>query len=105
MALRVRELTERERHELERRARSRTEAARVVERARLILAVAQGQTVPVVAAAVGLVPDTGRQWVKRFNAAGLDGLADRQAEGLFVLAKPFDLDRLLAAVERELAVA
>jgi transposase len=81
MALRVRELTTDERHELERRARSRTEPARVVERARLVLAVAGGQTAPAAAAALGLVPDTGRQWVGRFNRDGLRGLEDRPRSG------------------------
>ena len=81
MALRVRTMTDEERRELARRAGARTEPARMVERARLILAVAEGQTAPAAAAALGLVPDTGRLWVKRFNAHGLDGLADRPRAG------------------------
>jgi transposase len=81
VALRVRELTADERAELERQARSRTAPARVVERARLMLAVADGQTAPAAAAALGLVPATGRQWVKRFNVAGLAGLEDRPRSG------------------------
>jgi transposase len=96
MALRVRELSADERHELERRARSRTEAVRVVERARLILAVAAGQTAPAAAVALGLVPDTGRQWVKRFNAAGLDGLADRPRSGRPVTYGPQVVGEVLA---------
>jgi transposase len=97
MALRVRELTADERHELERRARSRTEPARVVERARLILAVADGQTAPLAAVALGLVPNTGRRWVKRFNAAGLDGLEDRPRSGRPVTYGPDVVGEVLAA--------
>jgi transposase len=97
MALRVRELTADERHELERRARARTEPARVVERARLILAGADGRTAPAAAGALGLVPDTGRQWVKRFNAAGLAGLEDRPRSGRPVTYGPAAVGEVLAA--------
>ena len=81
MAIQVRALSDAEARELQRRAQSRTAPARVVERARLILAVRAGQTAPVAAAALGLVPDTGRLWVKRFNAQGLVGLQDRPRSG------------------------
>lgn len=81
MALRVRAFTEEERQELQRRAQSRTEPARVVERARMIWGVAQGQSVPEVARRLDVGADVVRQWVKRFNAAGLAGLADRPRSG------------------------
>ena len=81
MALRVRRLTEEEEKELRRRAQSRTEPARVVERARMIWGVAQGQSVPEVARRLGVGADVVRQWVKRFNAEGLPGLADRPRSG------------------------
>jgi DNA-binding response OmpR family regulator len=32
------------------------------------------------------------------SPGALDGLARREGEGLYVLAKPFDLDRLLAVL-------
>jgi transposase len=96
MALRVRELAADERQELERRARSRTEPARVVERARLILAVAEGPTAAATAAALGLVPDTGRLWVKRFNARGLEGLHDRPRSGRPVTYGPEIVGEVLA---------
>jgi transposase len=81
MALRVRLLTEEERGELRRRAQSRTAPARVVERARMVLGVASGETVPTVARGLGLGPDVVRQWIKRFNAEGLAGLEDRPRGG------------------------
>ena len=81
MALRVRALTEEERAELQRRAQSRTAPARVVERARMVLGVAGGETAPAVARRLGLGTEVVRQWVKRFNAAGLEGLEDRPRAG------------------------
>jgi transposase len=81
MALRVRGLTEEERAELRRRAQSRTAPARVVERARLVLGVAGGETAPAVARRLGLGTGVVRQWLKRFNAAGLAGLEDRPRAG------------------------
>ena len=96
MALRVRALSADERHELERRARARTEPARVVERARLILAVADGQSATAAAKSLGLVPDTGRWWVKRFNAHGLDGLNDRPRSGRPVTYGPEVVGEVLA---------
>lgn len=81
MALRVRPLTEEERAELRRRAQSRTASARAVERARMVLGVDAGETVPAVARRLGMGADVVRQWVKRFNAAGLAGLEDRPRAG------------------------
>jgi transposase len=81
MALQVRALTEEEREELRRRAQSRTAPARVVERARMVLGVAGGETAPTVARRLGLGTDVVRQWIKRFNAAGLAGLEDRPRAG------------------------
>ena len=81
MVLRVRALTEEEQAELRRRAQSRTAPARVVERARLVLGVAAGETAPTVARRLGVGTDVVRQWVKRFNAEGLAGLEDRPRAG------------------------
>jgi transposase len=81
MALRVRALTDDERTELQRRAQSRTHAARVVERARVIWLLVQGQTAPAVARRLGLSEVVVRRWLKRFNAAGLRGLEDQPRVG------------------------
>jgi transposase len=81
MALKVRPLTAEERTELQRRAHSRTEPARVVERARIVWAVHQGERVPLVARRLGLGVDVVRKWVRRFNAEGVPGLADRPRSG------------------------
>jgi|tagenome__1003787_1003787.scaffolds.fasta_scaffold20393909_1 transposase len=81
MALKVRPLTAEERTELQRRAQSRTEAARVVERARIVWAVHQGERVPAVARRLSLGTDVVRKWVRRFNDEGVPGLADRPRSG------------------------
>ena len=81
VALGVRPLTDEERAEVRRRAQSRTEPARTVERARIIWLMHQGQRVPEVAQRLRVGADVVRQWVKRFNARGLAGLQDRPRSG------------------------
>ena len=81
MVLRVREVTEDERAKLERIARAKTAPARLVERARIVLAALEGLTAPQVAARVGVGEATARQWIARFNAAGLAGLEDAPRSG------------------------
>jgi transposase len=81
MVLRVRELTEDEQASVRRLAHSRTEPARLVERARIIWLGSQGQRVPTIAAALRLTQATVREWLKRFNAAGLEGLRDQPRAG------------------------
>jgi transposase len=81
MGLRVRDLTSEEAAAIQRLAQSRTAAARSVERARIIDQARQGQSVRVIADLLHLCPDTVRLWLKRFNADGLDGLADKLRQG------------------------
>jgi transposase len=81
MALHVRELTREEAHEIRRRAQSRTDPARDVERARIIWLLHQGERVPAVARAVAVSEKTVRSWLKRFNLHGLDGLTDDPRSG------------------------
>jgi hypothetical protein len=66
--------TSREHTTITRLCPSRTEAARTVERARIIWLAAQGRHVPAIAAERRLHERTVCTWLKRFNAAGLDGL-------------------------------
>jgi transposase len=79
--LRVRDLSDEERTTLGRWARSRTESARRVERARMVWRTAQGDKLDVIAAALGCNVETVRLWIKRFNCQGLEGLADRPRTG------------------------
>jgi transposase len=81
MALRLREVTEEERAKLGRIVRAKTAPVRLVVRARIVLAALEGLTAPQVAARVGVGAATARQWLTRFNAAGLAGLEDAPRSG------------------------
>src|SRR4051812_14415835 len=77
----LRELTTEERHSLEQLAHSRTAQARLVERAQILLAVADGRRPSQVAKDLGLSRPTVYTWIHRFNEQGLRGLEDRPRAG------------------------
>lgn len=86
MATRVklRSLTAEEAKEVQRLARSRTEAAQLVQRARIIAAMLEDPKLTASEAGrkVGYRGDaSGIQWVRRFNEEGLEGLHDRPRSG------------------------
>lgn len=81
MALQVRSLTAHEAQELMRLAHSRTAPHRLVQRAHIIWASAQGVKAPAMATQTGLTARCVRAWINRFNAQGLAGLADRPRSG------------------------
>ena len=81
MALSVRELTAEERGQIDRLAASRTAPVRLVQRARMVALSAGGERVPAIAARLGVGPEVVRQWLKRFDAAGLAGLDDAPRPG------------------------
>jgi transposase len=81
MALRVRGLSAEERGQIRRLSQSRTAAARTVERAQIVQLASEGLGVPAIAARLGIGQDVARQWLKRFNADGVAGLADRPRSG------------------------
>jgi transposase len=95
--LRVREMTAAEAETIERLARSRTEPARLVERARIIRSAGQGRTVRAVAADLRAAAGTVRFWVKRFNAAGVGGLADAPRSGRPATYTPEEVGEVIAA--------
>src|SRR5262245_29933429 len=77
----LRPLTPAEHAALERLVHSRTEPARLVERARILSAAAQGQRPAAIAAQVGVSRETVYNWVHRFNDRGLAGLGDLPRSG------------------------
>jgi len=95
--LAVRELTAAEAEAIERLAHSRTAAARLVERARIIRLSSRGQRVPAIAAEVGCSEGTVRLWLRRFDAAGLDGLADAPRAGRPATYTPEEVGAVVAA--------
>src|SRR5260370_25668735 len=70
-----------ERGELMALAGSRTEEARLVERAKIVLACLEGKRNDAVGREFGVRPNTVGLWRKRFAAAGLAGLRDRARPG------------------------
>jgi transposase len=96
-ALQVRSLTAEEAAELRRRAASRTLPARVVERARMVLLLHEGERVPAVAGRLGIGADVVRTWLTRFNAEGLDGLRDRPRSGRPATYSPEQVGEVVAA--------
>ncbi len=77
----LRPMTPEEHTAITRLRQSRTEAARLVERARIIWLASQGWRVPAIATELRLNERTVRLWLTRFNAAGLDGLRDAPRSG------------------------
>ena len=77
----LRDLTPDERGELERLAHARTAPARLVERAKIVLAAADVQSVGAIAAEAGISRPTVSAWVRRFNDGGLTALEDRPRAG------------------------
>ena len=77
----LRPLTDEERQALEQIARSRTEAIRRVERARIILALADGEKARAVAQQFKVCEASVHYRRKRFNEAGLAGLEDLPRSG------------------------
>src|SRR5260370_34737703 len=73
--------TAEQRSELMALARSRTEEARLVERAKIVLACLEGKRNDAVGREFGGRPNTVGLWRKRFAAAGLAGLRDRARPG------------------------
>ena len=74
-------LTQEQQDELERFARSRTLAARLVERARIIVRAAAGLDNQEIAAEMDVCRQTVGRWRERFTARSVDGLEDRPRSG------------------------
>jgi transposase len=79
--VRVLAVREQDRAELERRARSKAEPARVVARARIVLLAEQGLTGPQIAERVGCSEPTVIGWRRRYGERGLAGLEDAPRPG------------------------
>ncbi len=77
----LRALTDEEASAVENLARSRTAAARWVERARIVWWAARGETPPSIAETLGLSAETVRRRIRRFNAEGLAALEDHHRSG------------------------
>jgi transposase len=74
-------LTDSDRRVLTQRARAQRCPHRTVQRARIVLAAAEGRANAAIARRLGICVDTVRKWRARFCAEGLAGLADRPRPG------------------------
>jgi transposase len=77
----LRPLTPEERQALEQLAASRTAQARLVERARILTAIADGRRPSQVARDLDVCRPTVSTWIRRCNERGLRGLEDRHRSG------------------------
>ena len=76
MTLRLRDLTDDERTEVQRITRSHTLGAAFVRRARIVVHAMSGLKAEEIARRMDLCGNTVRSWINRFNARGLDGLEE-----------------------------
>src|SRR5215216_3123686 len=76
MTLRARVVSDEEREEPGRMARSRTAGAGLVRRAQIVLHALEGLKAPEISARMDLGGVTVRRWLRRFNARGLQGLEE-----------------------------
>lgn len=95
--LTLRPLTEDESRVIDRLAHARTEPARTVERAQIVWQAHQDARVPAIADALGLCEATVRLWLTRFNARGVDGLADGARAGRPPTYTPEEVGEVIAA--------
>jgi transposase len=82
MPIRTVQISDADRTALQRLVRTRTTAQRVVERARIVLASADGLRNQEICVAVGVSPPTVMRWLNRFESHGVPGLLqDRPRSG------------------------
>ena len=84
---------------MEQLARSRTEEARIVERAKIILKCLAGERVHKIAKDLEVRPNTVIEWRRRFEKEGIEGLKDRPRSGKPVSYDEAFRDRVLRTLE------
>src|SRR3954462_12176731 len=95
--IQLRELTDPERQDLEQLAGSRAAEARLVERARIVLAAARCRGPSAIARDLGISRPTVYTWIKRFNAQGAAALPDQPRSGRPATYPPEQVAEVLAA--------
>jgi transposase len=75
------ELSDEDRRQLESLVRRRTAEQRMVLRARIVLAAADGEENATIASRLVVALNTVIKWRKRFYDEGIDGLVDRKRSG------------------------
>ncbi len=98
-------LSQEQQDDLERFARSRTLAARLVERARIVVRAAVGLDNHEIAEEMGLCRQTVGRWRERFTTESMDGLADRPRSGRPVRIQSPALDEIVRLTTQSTPVA
>jgi transposase len=93
----LRALTPEDHQAVEELARSRTAEARLVERARIILAAAAGERPSAIARTLGVSRPTIYTWIRRFNAQGPAALPDQPRSGRPATYPPEQVAEVIAA--------
>jgi transposase len=96
----LREVDAAERADVEKLANSRRAEARLVERAAIVWRCLQGQPIGSIAAELKLDRRTVRHWLTRFDAGGLDALADAPRQGRPATYSPEERAEVVAAALR-----
>ena len=96
MALQLRALSTEERIKIDRLTHAQTAPVRLARRAHLIALAAQGLTAPQIAQQLQISEKAVRQWLKRFETAGLDGLEDAPRSGRPPTYRPDETNRVIA---------
>jgi len=98
-------LTREQQDDFQRFSRSRTLAARLVERAQIILMAAAGKPHVEIAEALAITRQTVGRWRGRFAARGRDGLEDAPRSGRPRTILPAQIDQIVAKTTRETPAA
>jgi transposase len=93
----LRDVDAAERADVEKLAHSRKAEARLVERAAVVWRGLQGQPTGAIAAELKLDRRTVQQWLRRFNAGGLEALADAPRSGRPATYSPEERAEVIAA--------
>src|ERR1039458_3228973 len=89
------EIDDGDRAELERIVRSTTQQVRMVERAQIVLAAAEGHSAAEIGRLVGCSVNTAQKWRSRYEADGLAGLGDLPRSGKPLIYSQADRARLV----------
>jgi len=101
MRFSIRAFTEEEEQTIKKWSHSRTEEARLVQRAKILFYAKQGKSVKEIAQIVDLGEVGVRRWVKMFNEKGLEGLRDALRFGRPVTYDPEVKAEVIATALRD----
>jgi transposase len=96
------QLTPQQQEELDRRAGSRSLAARAVERAKIMLGLAAGKAKQEIAAQLGIARQTAWRWERRFREQGMPaGLEDTPRSGRPRVIPPEKIEQIVRKTIQE----